>query len=226
MNRLILGLMVSTLSCVVCDAYAGSIGRSTSSVTSSRAAAFVARPSIQRSVNKAASSPRTQSAAAAPSQNSSAQPMPPASPVLSEKIRQQSGGSSTGSGLVTLAVLYALLHDNGLSASDRAWVESRIHDSEATDAVEPPAEPLKIEFYYSFSETEPQVGIEYEVRVDARQYGQSISVSCDFMPGKVRQEGNQTVITWTPWFESKQVLTCNAGGRFDQRLIQVSGRSS
>jgi len=226
MKRLILALMVSTLSCAVCDAYAGSIGRSTSSVTSSRAAAFVARPSIQRSINNATATPRTQSTTAAPTQDRQAKPMPPASPELSKKIKQQSGGSSTGSGLVTLAVLYALLHDNGLSASDRAWVESRIHDSEATDSDEHSAAPLKIEFYYSFSEAEPQVGTEYEIRVDARTDGQPLAVICDFMPGTVRQEGNQSVIIWTPWFESKQVLTCNAGGRFDQRLLQVSGQSS
>jgi len=165
MNRLILGLMVSTLSCVVCDTYTGSIGRSTSSATSSRAAAFVARPSIQRSVNKSTSSPRTQSATAAPSQNRSAKPMPPVSPVLSEKIRQQSGGASTGSGLVTLAVLYALLHDIGLSASDRAWVESRIHDSEATDASSLPQNRSKLNFTIHFLKQSPGA---HRMRVQGR----------------------------------------------------------
>lgn len=147
---------------------------------------------------------------------------PPASPKLTNLIRSREGASATG--LRGTALLMALLKEKGLSINDRSWIESRLNELKSAGDLQgsllTPTFPPVL-FVYTGLKQQFQAGEHISIRVEAAVDGKTIPLRCSLADAEVTTIGKAVQIKWTATSPTVQLLTCNANGHSERRLIKV-----
>lgn len=142
---------------------------------------------------------------------------------LAQVIRER---ESSCPGWLGTAFLVALLSRHDLSDSDRHWLQAKIDalaDDEADDqsGLEPPLVPT-VTFLYAGLQGNFMTGRGSTIRVTAHGTPVNpIPVSCTMPEARISTEGPAAVIVWEPRAPAAYVLTCQAGGQRDRRLLKA-----
>lgn len=206
-------------------AEAGKNGPSRSYVTRSLSSASTisSRPSVRAAAERRISSTTPTSSAHTASVKTRAsmldRPGPKPSPAIASAVSTQE--RSSGTGLISTVFLLSLLSNNGLSASDRSWLQSSIAERQAEEVAEGKVVLPDINFTYQPIPLQPLVDQTFAVRVSAGISGKSIPIKCEFPEGEIIEREGESVLQWIPKSRGSFVITCRAGGLFDQRLLTV-----
>ena len=191
-----------------------SAGRSASRSSDMRAA----RNNTQR--NGAGSPARRSLLAGSPSQPS---------PKVTEIIRER---ERSGPGWLGTAFLVSLLSQHDLSSSDRSWIEGRINalrdsgeDAEPAPALLSPAAP-GVSFRYAGLQPQFEAGAEATVTVRAERAGVAVPVACALPGAQLDQGQGEARIEWTPAGPGVQLLSCEAAGHRDRKLLRVAAANN
>lgn len=143
---------------------------------------------------------------------------------LTHIIRER---ESSGPGWLGTAFLVALLSRHDLSDSDRRWLQTKIDaladDDQADDQSElsPPRVPT-VAFLYAGLQGDFTTGRAYTVQVTAHgAHGNPVAVICSMPEARIVTEGPGAAILWEPRAPAVYVLTCQAGGLRDRRLLKA-----
>lgn len=146
------------------------------------------------------------------------------SPKLAETIRHR---ESSGSGWLGAAFLVMLLSGNDLSAADRSWVERRLQEARAEEGDvsigdRPGDVPPLVAFKYS-GDQKLTAGIPAALAIEASSSGNALVSSCVVGdPAAGGAKSNSGLLSWTPPAEGAHVVTCEAEGVIDYRLLYVA----
>lgn len=204
----------------------GSGGKSATSSTTSSAGRSASRSSDMRAARNAT----TRNAAGSPARRSllAGSPSQP-SPKVTEIIRER---ERSGPGWLGTAFLVSLLSQHDLSSSDRSWIEGRINalresgeDDEPAPALLSPAAP-GVSFRYAGLQPQFTAGAEATVTVRAERAGVAVPVACALPGAQLDQGQGEARIEWTPAGPGVQLLSCEAAGHRDRKLLRVAAANN
>lgn len=146
------------------------------------------------------------------------------SPQMAQIIRER---ESSGPGWLGTAFLVALLSRHDLSDSDRQWLQTKIDSLAGQDGADDdsglaPALTPDVTFLYAGLQGKFEIGRESRIHVTAHGVpGHPVAVSCTMPEAHITTEGTGAMIVWEPHTPAVFVLTCQAGGQRDRRLIKA-----
>lgn len=141
---------------------------------------------------------------------------PQPSPALAQQIHVKE--SSSGPGWVGTAFLISMLSNHNLSASDREWVNNRLNEVHAeNDDAGVPRLP-EVAFHYDLP-THFESSKAYHLTVRAEAAGSPLQTTCTLLGSLTQKADSGIDIEWTPITAGSQILTCEAGGVWDERLL-------
>lgn len=149
------------------------------------------------------------------------QPSPRVTQLIKEK--EDSGPGWVGTGL-----LVWLLSQHDLSASDKAWIEEQIA---AQGKEEDQAPPLlgsvtpTVAFHIEGLRQRYAPDAEAQLTVRAMRGNIQLPVRCTLAGGNFQPEGAALRVKWMPASSGVQLLTCEAGGHQDRRLLRAGSDS-
>lgn len=206
-------------------------GSGGSKLFTSRSSTSSAARSAGRSQDmRAARNTATRNSAGAPGRRSllagaQSQPSPKVTQIIRERER-------SGPGWLGTAFLVSLLSQHDLSSSDRSWIEGRINalrdsgeDNNNAPVLLQPAAP-GISFRYGGLQSQYVAGAEAMVTVRADQAGKAVPVACTLAGAQLDQGGTEARIEWTPSGTGVQLLSCEAAGHRDRKLLRVAAANN
>lgn len=146
------------------------------------------------------------------------------SPKMAQIIRER---ESSGPGWLGTAFLVALLSRQDLSDSDRQWLQTKIDalsgedDADDDSGLAPPLAP-SVTFLYAGLQGSFEIGRASTIRVTAHSVpGTPVAVSCTMPEARITAEGIGAMLVWEPRGPAAYVLTCQAAGQRDRRLLKA-----
>lgn len=146
------------------------------------------------------------------------------SPKMAQIIRER---ESSGPGWLGTAFLVALLSRHDLSDSDRQWLQTKIDalagEDESDDAsgLAPPLAP-SVTFLYAGIQGNFAIDRASTIHVTAQTApGNPVAVNCTMREARITAEGTSATLVWEPHAQAVYVLTCQAGGQRDRRLLKA-----
>ncbi|WP_155402785.1 hypothetical protein [Ralstonia solanacearum] len=143
---------------------------------------------------------------------------------MTQIIRER---ESSGPGWVGTAFLVALLSRHDLSDRDRQWVQAKIDVLTGEDAADdqsglaPHLVPT-MTFVYAGVLENFAIGRASTIHVTAHAApGEPVAVSCTMPEANIAAEGASATLVWEPHAPAVYVLTCQAGGQRDRRLLKA-----
>lgn len=225
------GLLASAAAGAAPSGGNGGSGKSSASRGSTSSGTSSAGRSASRSSDMRAARNNTQrSGAGSPARRSllAGSPSQP-SPKVTEIIRER---ERSGPGWLGTAFLVSLLSQHDLSSSDRSWIEGRINslresgeDDEPAPALLSPAAP-GVSFRYAGLQPQFTAGAEATVTVRAERAGVAVPVACALPGAQLDQGRGEARIEWTPAGPGVQLLSCEAAGHRDRKLLRVAAANN
>lgn len=144
---------------------------------------------------------------------------------VTELIREK---EASGPGWFGTGLLVWLLSQHDLSASDKAWIEERIAAQDKEEE-QPPAllgsVAPAVAFHIQGLRQSYAPDSEAELTVRATRGDTQLQVRCTLAGGSFHPEGAALRVKWTPASPGVQLLTCDADGHQDRRLLRAGSDS-
>lgn len=203
---------------------AGTGQRSVPSATGTRPQQNSAQSAARRSTFGSFASGRTaqvRSQRASPARTSLLAGRSQPSARVTELIREK---EASGPGWFGTGLLVWLLSQHDLSASDKAWIEDRIaaqgKEEEQLPALLGSVAPT-VSFHIQGLRQSYAPDSEAELTVRATRGDTQLPVRCTLPGGSFHPEGTALRVKWTPASPGVQLLTCEADGHQNRRLLRT-----
>lgn len=144
-------------------------------------------------------------------------------PRVAQIIKQKE--SKFGTGFVSGAILAYLLSSHDLSASDKQWVQNKLNDMKAKgepldDGLIRKPVPTVI---FSYAGLKPQFarGESLNISASAASNSQPVAIKCTMDEAEVTNSNDSAHIAWVPMVPAAIILSCEANGHKDKRIIHI-----
>lgn len=144
---------------------------------------------------------------------------------VTELIREK---EASGPGWFGTGLLVWLLSQHDLSASDKAWIEQQIAaQGEEEDQIPPLLGSVTPTVAFHIEGLRPRYAPDSEAQltVHATRGNTELPVRCTLAGGRFKPEGKALRVKWTPSSPGVQLLTCDADGHQERRLLRAGSDS-